>query len=114
MSSGGGRGYGRDTDASIEQCAARGELLASLLRERVLPLKHVGDVRGMGLFWGIELVADKDAKTPFQYKDNVNGKLADAILARGVAVYHGAGCVSPHRPTARADTRRTAGRATTS
>ncbi|CAK9784965.1 adenosylmethionine-8-amino-7-oxononanoate aminotransferase [Cutaneotrichosporon oleaginosum] len=76
----------------IEQCAARGELLAKLLRERVAPLKHVGDVRGMGLFWGIELVTDKKTKTPFKYEDNVNGKLADAILARGVAVYHGAGC----------------------
>ncbi len=60
----------------------------------MLPLKHVGDVRGMGLFWGIELVADKEAKTPFKYEENVNGKLADEILARGVAVYHGAGCVS--------------------
>jgi adenosylmethionine-8-amino-7-oxononanoate aminotransferase len=58
----------------------------------VLPLKHVGDVRGMGLFWGIELVTDKEAKTPFKYEENVNGKLADEILARGVAVYHGAGC----------------------
>ncbi|BEI86287.1 hypothetical protein CcaverHIS002_0605740 [Cutaneotrichosporon cavernicola] len=75
----------------VEQCAARGELLAKLLREKVGPLKHVGDVRGMGLFWGIELVADKTTKTPFKYEDNVNGRLADAILARGVAVYHGAG-----------------------
>ncbi|GMK57187.1 hypothetical protein CspeluHIS016_0400210 [Cutaneotrichosporon spelunceum] len=76
----------------VEQCAARGELLARLLRERVAPLKHVGDVRGMGLFWGVELVADKVTKAPFPYDHNVNGRLADAILARGVAVYHGAGC----------------------
>ncbi|BEJ17240.1 hypothetical protein CspHIS471_0606410 [Cutaneotrichosporon sp. HIS471] len=75
----------------VEQCAARGELLAKLLHEKVGPLKHVGDVRGMGLFWGIELVVDKNTKTPFKYEDNVNGRLADAILARGVAVYHGAG-----------------------
>lgn len=48
----------------------------------------------MGLFWGVELVADKESKKPFKFEEGVNGKVADAVLERGTAVYHGAGCVS--------------------
>lgn len=79
-------------DFSVENCAKQGELLARLLREHVLPMKHVGDVRGMGLFWGVELV--REGKEPYPYEEGVNGRVANELLSRGVAVYHGAGSVS--------------------
>lgn len=78
-------------DDSVNQCRARGELLAALLREQVLPHKNVGDVRGMGLFWGVELVEDKASKKPFA-QTGAADRLAAALLQRGVAVYHGSGC----------------------
>lgn len=54
------------------------------------PLPHVGDVRGLGLFQGIEFVADTATKQPFAPRDGVADRVAAAILARGAAVYHGA------------------------
>lgn len=37
----------------VENVAAMGKKLEALLKEVVLPLPHVGDVRGKGLFWGV-------------------------------------------------------------
>ncbi|KAG9945376.1 PLP-dependent transferase, partial [Aureobasidium melanogenum] len=55
----------------VQNAAAMGEKLEELLKRIVLPLPHVGDVRGKGLFWGIEFVKDKTTKEPFDPKDNV-------------------------------------------
>ncbi|MBV8674940.1 MAG: aspartate aminotransferase family protein, partial [Acidobacteriaceae bacterium] len=52
----------------------------------------IGDVRGLGLFWAVELVRDQQAKTPFNtMQDKVDGKpavvelVAADMLKRGVA-----------------------------
>ena len=42
-----------------------GSSLASLLRKGLAEHPCVGDIRGKGLFWGIELVQDKSTKEPF-------------------------------------------------
>lgn len=76
----------------VEQCRLRGQLLVRLLEESVLPLPHVGSVRGNGLFIGIELVQDKETKQPYPYADKVADKIGDAVLERGAAVYYGSGC----------------------
>lgn len=81
-------------DISIEKCAERGKLLEKLLKERVGGHKNVGNIRGMGLFWGVEIVKDKATKQPYKWTEGINAKIGDAALARGVAVYYGSGCVS--------------------
>lgn len=43
----------------------QGGLLGRLLRERLETHPLVGNVRGQGLFWGIEFVRDKATKEPF-------------------------------------------------
>jgi len=48
----------------IERSRRSGEVLAKELC-RLYDLDIVGDIRGIGLLWGIELVADRDTKTPF-------------------------------------------------
>ena len=52
----------RDLIANVRQ---QGKLLGKLLEEAILPLPAVGDIRGKGLFWGIEFVACKTTKEPF-------------------------------------------------
>lgn len=37
----------------VQNAAAMGEKLEELLKRFVLPLPHIGDVRGKGLFWGV-------------------------------------------------------------
>jgi adenosylmethionine-8-amino-7-oxononanoate aminotransferase len=47
----------------------------------------IGDVRGIGLLWGIEFVADKSSKRPFAPEENFAGRVAAAALKRGLLVY---------------------------
>jgi adenosylmethionine-8-amino-7-oxononanoate aminotransferase len=47
----------------------------------------VGDVRGIGLLWAVEFVADKASKRPFPPAQNFAGRVAAAALKRGLLVY---------------------------
>jgi adenosylmethionine-8-amino-7-oxononanoate aminotransferase len=48
----------------------------------------VGDVRGLGLLWAVEFVADKSSKRPFPPEQNFAGRVAAvAALKRGLLVY---------------------------
>ncbi|MCI5096138.1 MAG: aspartate aminotransferase family protein [Rhodobacteraceae bacterium] len=69
------------------QVRARGTYLEQQLRARFAQNPHVGDIRGRGLFQGIEFVADRDSKTPFDPKLGVAGKLKKAAFANGLICY---------------------------
>jgi adenosylmethionine-8-amino-7-oxononanoate aminotransferase len=47
----------------------------------------VGDVRGIGLLWAVEFVADKASKRPFPPDQNFAGRVGSAALKRGLLVY---------------------------
>jgi adenosylmethionine-8-amino-7-oxononanoate aminotransferase len=49
--------------------------------------ESVGDVRGIGLLWGVEFVADKASKSPFPPDRNFAGRVGAAALKRGLLVY---------------------------
>lgn len=69
--------------------------IASKLKESLNSLRElpsVGDVRGIGLLWAIEFVADKDSKTPYHGSQNFSGLVAQAATDRGLLVYPGQGC----------------------
>jgi adenosylmethionine-8-amino-7-oxononanoate aminotransferase len=55
-------------------------------------LRPVGDVRGIGLLWAVEFVADKKTKEPFPSASNFAGRVACAAMQRGVSVYPLQGC----------------------
>ena len=60
---------------------------------RLLDLKTVGDVRGIGLLRGVEFVSDKQSKKPFAPELNFAGRVTTAALRRGLLVYPIQGCV---------------------
>ncbi|WP_170427860.1 aspartate aminotransferase family protein [Ruegeria arenilitoris] len=75
---------GRDLPA---RAGVMGEKLQSALEAALGQHPNVGDVRGRGLFRGIELVADRDSKTPFDPALGVAGKIKKAALAEGLICY---------------------------
>jgi adenosylmethionine-8-amino-7-oxononanoate aminotransferase len=56
-------------------------------------LPAVGDVRGIGLLWGVEFVSDKKTRQPFPPKINFAGRVAQAAIESRVLVYPMQGCV---------------------
>lgn len=72
---------------------ARGEQLRGLLREHFARHDHIGDVRGRGLFVGVELVKDRGTKAPFARELAVNAAIKREAMARGLMVYPMGGTV---------------------
>lgn len=71
----------------LPQVTARGEFLDHALRVSLGSHPNVGDIRGRGLFRGIELVADRDTKTPFDPSLGLAGKIKKAAFAKGLICY---------------------------
>jgi adenosylmethionine-8-amino-7-oxononanoate aminotransferase len=84
-------------DGLLANVGAMGERLATGLVERLGNHRHVGDIRGRGLFWAIELVADRASKTPFDPSVALNLAVRDAAMARGLAIYPMAGTIDGKR-----------------
>src|SRR6195256_3651050 len=61
--------------------------------ESLRDLDAVGDVRGLGLLWGVGFVDDKKTKAPFPPEKNFAGLVGQACLRRGLLVYPMQGCV---------------------
>ncbi|MGH9733010.1 MAG: aspartate aminotransferase family protein [Candidatus Acidiferrales bacterium] len=77
--------------SSSNREAAGGTLEAALAS--LLDLNVVGDVRGLGLLWGVEFVRDRLSKTPFPAELNFSAAISQAAAQRGVLVYPIQGCV---------------------
>ncbi len=78
-------------DGLVAQAAVRGRTLERLLIERFGNHRHVGDIRGRGLFWALEFVADRAGRTPLDPADAIADRVKQAALDRGLAVYPGTG-----------------------
>jgi len=74
----------------VSKSAQQGEYLLKALQA----LSHhefVGDIRGRGLFVGIEFVKDKKTKEPFDPKLKLNGLIASCAFEKGLITYPGGG-----------------------
>ena len=71
----------------VAQVRVRGTYLENALRTRFAQHPHIGDIRGRGLFQGLEFVADRATKTPFAPEFGLAGKLKKAAFAEGMICY---------------------------
>ena len=69
----------------------QGEVLESRLLDRLGNHAHVGDIRGRGLFRGIELVADRATKEPFDPALKLHAGIKAQAMDRGLIYYPGGG-----------------------
>jgi adenosylmethionine-8-amino-7-oxononanoate aminotransferase len=56
-------------------------------------LSCVGDVRGLGLMWTVEFLADSEKRIPFPQEFLFSERVFEALRARGVMLYPGRGTV---------------------
>src|SRR4029077_9623687 len=75
----------------LDRVKARGALLEKRLTERFGNHRHVGDIRGRGLFQAVELVADRATRTPFDPALKLNQRLKAIALEGGLGCYPGGG-----------------------
>ena len=66
---------------------ARGRSLQQSLQDRLVDHPQVGDVRGRGLFIGIEFVADKASKEPLDPSARTHNQVQRHAMQRGLMVY---------------------------
>lgn len=71
----------------ISKCRDRGAQLQAALVDRFADHPHVGDIRGRGLFRGIELVADRTTKAPFDPGKTLAAKVKSAAFEAGLICY---------------------------
>jgi adenosylmethionine-8-amino-7-oxononanoate aminotransferase len=65
----------------MENVKAQGAYLEKRLKALIGNHPNVGDIRGRGLFWGIEFVKDKATKEPFDPKLGVAQKIHDTGIS---------------------------------
>jgi adenosylmethionine-8-amino-7-oxononanoate aminotransferase len=70
-----------------------GEALNDALLERFGNHRHVGDIRGRGLFRAIELVEDRGTKAPFDSGLKLHSRIKQEAMARGLICYPGGGTI---------------------
>jgi adenosylmethionine-8-amino-7-oxononanoate aminotransferase len=77
----------------VTAAAHLGSYLSGKMETDLGELPCVGDIRGLGLLWGIEFVVDRETKEPISPEIQFNRRVGDRAFERGVIFYPGAGCV---------------------
>ncbi len=80
-------------DGLLEQVRQRGATLEAMLREAFAKHPNVGDIRGRGLFWGVEFVRDRSTKKPFDPSLQLHARLKREAMAEGLMIYPMGGTV---------------------
>ena len=77
----------------VDRVKVQGDKLMARLQDRFGQHPHIGDLRGRGLFRGIELVEDRDSKAPFDPSRGIAGKIKKAAFEAGLICYPMAGTI---------------------
>jgi adenosylmethionine-8-amino-7-oxononanoate aminotransferase len=82
-----------ERDGLLARVREAGERLQALLQASLGSHCHVGEIRGRGLFWGVELVQDRERKAPFDPQLKLHARIKREALTRGLMVYPMGGTV---------------------
>jgi adenosylmethionine-8-amino-7-oxononanoate aminotransferase len=81
----------------LERVRRMGDRLEESLVERFGNHRHVGEIRGRGLFRGLELVQDRTTKEPFDPAFGLNARIKKAGMALGLMCYPMGGTIDGRR-----------------
>jgi adenosylmethionine-8-amino-7-oxononanoate aminotransferase len=74
-------------DGVLARVTPLGRTLEHRLKEHFQEHPHVGDIRGRGLFWGVELVEDRATNKPFDPKLRMHARVKRAAMQAGLMCY---------------------------
>jgi hypothetical protein len=76
-----------ENDDLLNNVNAQGALLMEALKERFGRHRHIGDIRGRGLFLGLEIVSDKASKEPMPAGDRIHIAIKREAMSQGLMCY---------------------------
>ena len=79
-------------DDLVDRARVQGELLVKELSAVLAEDPIVGDVRGLGLMIGVELVRDPGTREPFPRSERAVERVLDAARGEGLLLYSSTGC----------------------
>ncbi|MEO3386963.1 aspartate aminotransferase family protein [Mesorhizobium sp. CAU 1741] len=82
-----------EEDGLLANCRSMGGLLMERLQDAFGDRPWFGDLRGRGLFVGLELVEDRETKAPYDPALKLFGRVKAAAMEEGLMVYPGSGTV---------------------
>ena len=77
----------------IPSVKTQGDKLMAALQAQFGQHPNIGDLRGRGLFQGVELVADRDSKAPFDPSRKIAGRIKTAAFEAGLICYPMSGTI---------------------
>ncbi len=80
-----------DENNLLQNVQKQGDYIHNSLLSAFGDHPHIGDIRGRGLFRGIEIVADKETKIPFPDERQITKRLKQATMKHGLICYPGGG-----------------------
>ncbi len=86
-----------DERGLLDRVQAMGKRLDAALHDRFGQHPNVGDIRGRGLFRGLELVADRETKAPFDPARKLHAKVKAAAMQAGLICYPMGGTIDGQR-----------------
>lgn len=84
------------SEGLLENVVSRGKNIRQRLRALLGNHPNVGDVRGRGLFIGVELVANRKSKAPFDPASGINKRVQRTALESGLLCYAMGGTIDGH------------------
>src|SRR4051794_1810244 len=81
-----------DSEGLVDRAAVMGKRLLDNLNQELGDLPNVGDIRGLGMMCGVELVADRGTKAPAL---GVGVKVSREAMSRGLLVRARPGSADP-------------------
>ena len=80
-----------EAEQLVARVARLGPMLEEMLDAHLGDLPWVGDIRGIGFLWGVELVENRSALKPFSRKQQIAEKVWQALFDQGVMTYKSTG-----------------------
>ena len=80
-----------EREGLVQNAAVQGAYLESKLRDVAARLPIVGELRGKGMLWGMELVRDRTTREPFDRALGVGGMVHQTGLRNGLVIYQSGG-----------------------